>query len=194
MQRFRGGRRWEGNTYSEDLLSELLVDARPVPDRDLAQRARLGDRDALGELYRRHGAAAFSLAARLLGAGEAEDVVHDVFLALPSALASYQERGLFGAWLRRVVARAALTRVRSARRRNETALEDVVVVTEPSGADPDLELAIARLPGTLRTCLVLHAVEGFPHREVASMLGISVIAARVRYSRALNALRRDLRR
>lgn len=129
----------------------------------------------------------------MLGPGDAEDVVHDVFLSLPSGLASYQARGAFGAWLRRVVARVALTRLRSARRRRETALDEVTApaAVQP-GADADLERAIGCLPATLRSVLVLHAVEGFPHRDIADLLGISVIASRVRYSRAIAALRRAL--
>lgn len=168
-----------------------MVDVIPVPDNDLVTRVRLRDRDALGELYRRHSARAYSVAMRLLGSSEAEDVVHDVFLTLPAMLANYEERGAFGAWLRRAVVRAALSRLRSERRRKESVLDEVPAA-EPRWTDPDLECAIARLPPRLRTVLVLHAVEGFPHRDIASMLGISPIAVRVRYSRALRALRQYL--
>src|SRR6266566_5269584 len=84
----------------------------------LITEARAGSPDALSALHLEHGAALFRLAYRLVGAREdAEDVVHDVFVGLPDALRRYEERGSFAAWLKRVTARVALMRLRSAERR-----------------------------------------------------------------------------
>ncbi len=129
---------------------------------------------------------------RLLGPTDAEDVIHDVFLALPMTLSTYEERGSLAAWLRRITARAALMRMRAERRRREAPLEDQHGVA-PEWTDPDLERAIQRLPDSLRSVIVLHAVEGFAHREIAGILGLSAVAVRVRYMRAVRALRRELK-
>lgn len=135
---------------------------------------------------------------RLTGSIEdAEDVVHDVFVALPGTLARYQERGSIDAWLAQVTARAALMRMRGGKRRRETALSDATMVPSTSRSDSaaeysDLEAEIARLPDALRAVFVLREIEGFMHEEIAEMLGISVGASRVRMSRALDALRSAL--
>jgi DNA-directed RNA polymerase specialized sigma24 family protein len=90
----------------------------------LIAEARAGSPDALSALYLEHGVALFRLAYRLVGAREdAEDVVHDVFVGLPEALGRYEERGSFGAWLKRVIARVALMTLRSGKRRREVGLD-----------------------------------------------------------------------
>ncbi|HYV96749.1 MAG TPA: sigma-70 family RNA polymerase sigma factor [Gemmatimonadaceae bacterium] len=148
--------------------------------------------DALAELYRQHAQQLFATAFRLLGTREdAEDVVHDFFVGLPEALRHYEERGTFLAWARRVVARLALSRMRSPSAR-ATTLDDV---TMPAARERDtlggiaLADAVASLSPSLRAVLVLREIEGFTHAEVSSMLGISVAASEVRLHRALRSLR-----
>jgi RNA polymerase sigma-70 factor (ECF subfamily) len=161
----------------------------------LVDRARAGRPDALAALYRAHGAALYRLAYRLTGTREdAEDVLHDVFVGLPEALGRYEERGNLTGWLKRVTARVALTRLRSARRRREAPLEragpEPARLTDPDGSA--LEAAVNRLPDRLRDVIVLKEIEGYSHREVADLLGISVVASRVRAHRGLARLRRLL--
>ncbi len=161
----------------------------------LIEGVRAGSPDALSALYLEHGAVLFRLAYRIVGAREdAEDVVHDVFVGLPEALRRYEERGSFGAWLKRVTARLALMRLRSRRRRREVALEGVEL---QQGAAPDaehvaLQAAVGALPDRLRIVLVLKEIEGYAHTEIADMLGISEGASRVRLARALKRLRKTL--
>jgi RNA polymerase sigma-70 factor, ECF subfamily len=157
------------------------------------EAARGGSPEALASLYREHGAALFRLAYRLTGTREeAEDVVHDVFVGLPEALARYEERGNLRSWLKRVTARVALMRLRASRRRREVALDGVT--PSPTKADSDfdderLHAALNALPDKLRSVVVLKETEGYSHGEVADLLGISVIASRVRLARALKQLR-----
>jgi RNA polymerase sigma-70 factor (ECF subfamily) len=165
---------------------------RPLP-RDLITRLRAGDSEALGELYAHTGGALASLARRLTGTREdAEDVLHDVFLGLPEALQHYQERGQLEAWLRRVTARVALTRLRSGRRRREV---NVPLDIESRVASEDnlaLDLAVDELPDALRVVLVLKMIEGYSHAEIAELLDISPRASEQRLYRAIQILRRRL--
>src|ERR1043165_3105936 len=140
----------------------------PKPVDDVAARARTGHPDALSELYARYGNALMALAFRLTGSrADAEDVLHDVFLGLPEALARYEERGSLEGWLKRVTARVALARVRSRARTREVGLADNLV----SPASPDrldiesVQRAIDKLPATLRAVFVLREVEGYSHSE-----------------------------
>src|SRR2546422_10029922 len=161
----------------------------------LIAEARAGGPERLAALYLEHGAALFRLAYRLVGAREdAEDVVHDVFVGLPEALRRYEERGSFDGWLKRVTARVALMRLRSGKRRREVALEATVPTADPP-PDPEstaLQTAVNALPDPLRVVIALKQIEGYSHREVAELLGISVGASRVRLARALRRLRKTL--
>src|SRR5260370_19324309 len=103
----------------------------------LVDGARGGSPEALAALYRAHGVALYRLAYRVTGTREdAEDVLHDVFVGLPEALARYEERGNLAGWLKRVTARVALGRVRSRKRRGEVPPEIPRPGAEPL-PDPD---------------------------------------------------------
>ena len=172
--------------------------AAPLPE--LVARARGGSADALAELYRRFARPLAALAHHLTGsAADAEDVLHDVFLGLPEALRHYDERGTLEAWLKRVTARVALSRLRADRRRREVAIDvapDAVSLGTPADRGVDdlaaLRRALDRLPESLRTVFVLREVEGYTHAEIAAMLSISPRASEVRLHRAVRALRAQL--
>ncbi len=163
---------------------------------ELLRRVRLGDPEALGELYDAFGASLFRLAFRLTGTREdAEDVVHDVFVGLPEALSRYEERGRLGPWLRRVTARVALMRHRRRNHRREVGLEgadEVAARPERTSEHTELQAALDELPVPLRSVLVLREMEGYSHAEIGEMLGISAVTSRVRLLRALRRVRREL--
>src|SRR5688500_7172606 len=121
------------------MSDDRLHDAR------LAERIRSGDTEALGELYDRHSAAALATALRVVGSREeAEDVVHDAFVAVWRKIDRFDaERGSLRAWLMTVVRNRAIDRVRARR-----ASIDVDDADERSllrtGPNPTLETALTR--------------------------------------------------
>ena len=162
---------------------------------DVVTAARRGEGAALAALYREHGVAAYRLAYHLTGTREdAEDVVHDVFVGLPEALRRYEERGRLESWLKRVVARVALMRLRQLGRRREVSLDAVAGHPSPEASADQATLhdAVAALPDPLRAVLVLKEIEGYSHAEVGALLGISAGASRARLLRAITRLRRTL--
>src|SRR5437870_9769439 len=161
----------------------------------LIEAVRAGNPEALAALYREHGAALYRLAYRLTGTREeAEDVVHDVFVGLPEALARYEERGKLTSWLKRVTARVALVRLRARTRRREVGIEATLPTADPplDSASIALRAAVDALPDPLRAVLVLKEIEGYSHAEVGELLGISTGASRVRLNRAMRRLRKAL--
>ena len=165
-------------------------------DDTLATAAAAGSRDALAELYRRHRSAVHRVAYTITGSlHDAEDVLQDVFVGLPRALRRYEEGGKFEAWLKRVAARAALMRLRRAKRQAPP-----LDFVRPSWLDRsetlvqrlDLRDALRAMKPELRLVFVLREVEGYSHAEIADLLGISGGASRVRHHRAWKDLRRRL--
>jgi RNA polymerase sigma-70 factor, ECF subfamily len=159
---------------------------------------RAGQPDAIALCYEAHASALLALAYRLTGSrDDAEDIVHDVFVGLPQALRHYEERGQFGAWLKRITARTAMMQQRRARNRRETP-RDVDVFPSMEDADEDAQRAtvrsrvadaLNRLSPALRTVFVLKMVEERTHAEIAALLGISAGTSEVRLSRAVAQLR-----
>jgi len=161
----------------------------------LLSLARGGSLDAIAGLYNEHGRRLFALAYGVTGTREdAEDVVHDVFLGLPEALRHYEERGAGDAWLKRVTARVALSRVRSRRVNREVDLQhasEVPAVNREGGSliAPALSRAIDSLPLNLRQVFLLREIEGYSHTEISELIGISLSASQVRLHRAIRFLR-----
>lgn len=160
--------------------------------------ARVGSPDGIAGLYRAHARSLFALAYRLTSSREdAEDIVHDVFLGLPEALRHYEERGQAGAWLKRITARVALTRLRSGHSRREVNLENISDLAAPASeqssiSGTSLSRALDVIPEDFRQVFLLKEVEGYSHAEIADLLDISVGASQVRLHRAMKLLRRML--
>jgi RNA polymerase sigma-70 factor (ECF subfamily) len=163
---------------------------------DLASRIRQGSLEALEELYRAASTDLLRLATRMCrDPNEAADTVHDVFVGLPAALQQYEERGQFGAWLRRITARTVIQRARARTRSEERDARyaaDRPATSAPVDGAVSAEDALARLPLSLRSVVVLKELEGMSHGEIAMTLGITATASRLRLWRGLEQLRQLL--
>jgi RNA polymerase sigma-70 factor (ECF subfamily) len=166
---------------------------------DGALRRRLaelghGDIEALAAIYAEFGEMVFRTARRLTGnRADAEDVTQEVFVRLASTVAGFMgDASQFPAWLRRVTVRSALMRLRSGRRRREVDVEGIAALVSGPDATLDrlsLESALARLSVEHRTVFLLKEVEGYDHREIAELVGITVANSEVRLHRARRHLR-----
>lgn len=172
----------------------------PRPDEaGLLAGARAGNHEALSELFHQYGQQMLDVAYRTTGSThDAEDVVQDIFAGLPEALRGYDGTGSFGAWLRRLVARVSLLWLRRERRRSrrdQRAAEEGAGEVSPVSVEArlTLERVLKRMPVELRSVYVLKEVEGYPHADVADLLGISIAASQTRLHRARHFLRDRLR-
>ncbi len=106
-------------------------------------------------------------------------------------LPALRSAAAFPAWLLRIVARICFGIVAPLWRRIEELKEaDAIAADLPSTElRLDLERAVAALPETYRTPLLLHYYEDRPVAEIAARLGISEAAAKVRLHRAREKVR-----
>jgi RNA polymerase sigma-70 factor, ECF subfamily len=170
-----------------------------------ADRIRDGDAGALGELYDRHAAAALAVAMRVVGGrAEAEDVVHDAFVAVWRKIDRFDaQRGSLRAWLLTVVRNRAIDRVRA--RRTAVDVDDAddrsLLRTGPNptweaaldrAAANDLRRAMEALPDEQRRAVELAYFEGYTYREVAEITGVPPGTANGRLRLALAKLREAL--
>jgi RNA polymerase sigma-70 factor (ECF subfamily) len=168
-----------------------------LSDAVLAARARDGDVLAFEQLVRRHQAAMYAVAVRILvNRHDAQDATQSAFITAWRRLPQYHGRAEFSTWLYRIVTNQALNLLRARWRAPEPTGD---VEPAPRGADPyrhtqaralldDLRTALAALPDELRVCWILREVDGCSYQQVATLAGISVDTARGRIYRARRQL------
>ena len=125
----------------------------------------------------------FQIALSILGnSADAEDVAQEAFLRAYQKFDSLREAEKFRFWVNRIVFRLALNRKRGHKRRlaRDTEWQGVETVTMVDGAKEAeqqvmlgrLRLEIERLPGKLRSVLLLSLVEEMDATDVGAVLGI----------------------
>jgi len=168
-----------------------------VLDPDVALAAR-GDSSAFERLYRLHVARIHSLARRMLGAHEADEVTQDIFVRTWQKLGQFRGESAFGTWLHRLAVNVVIERRRSfaiARERmadDDSALDRATVPAARTDLAVDFEGAIAQLPAGACEIFVLHDVEGYKHREIAVLLGITAGTSKRQLHRARLLMRKHL--
>ncbi|WFE45722.1 RNA polymerase sigma factor SigM [Verrucosispora sp. WMMD1129] len=160
-----------------------------VSDIDLLHAHVAGDRDAFGELFRRHRDRLWAVALRTLGdREEAADALQDALLSAHRAAGRFRGDSAVTTWLHRIVVNACLDRIRRRRAHPTVPLPDGTHGpedgpgtggVEPAAPVPDHDTAmvvrdaLAALPLEQRAALVLVDVQGYPVAEVARILGVA---------------------
>jgi RNA polymerase sigma-70 factor, ECF subfamily len=194
-----------------DFAATELNAAREEPDETLVALARAGDESAFEKLFERHRRQVARVAGRFFNRPEhVEEVVQEVFTKLYFALDSYSaERGTaFAAWLSRITINSCYDHLRRARRRPESAIENINeaegawlrrrVRDQGRGSDAESALIsrdlasklLARLGADDRLVLTLMEIEDRSVAEIADVTGWSVAKVKVRAHRARASLRR----
>ena len=176
-------------------------------DLELAARCRAGDTDAFEELYRQHARRLFSLVLRMTGsADDAEDLLQEVFLQAHRKLAGFRGESTLGTWLYRLTMNHCLDHLRGRQAKMSRATESLddedAFRTGGAGAgravghQPDRSRTRDRDAAArdARAAFLLHDVEGFEHREIAEILGVSEGTSKSQVHKARMKLRAILSR
>jgi RNA polymerase sigma-70 factor (ECF subfamily) len=186
----------------------VLSKAAPLSDgsageQDLALRLAASDPAAVGEVYDQHHRAVRAFATRLVGdAAAAEDLLHEVFVALPRAIRGYRFESSLRTFLISIAVNHARHHVRAATRRR-AAMGRLALEPENHVADPEhlqrrkelaslLTRALDTLPLEQRVTFVLCEVEDRTSREVAEITGVPEGTVRTRLHHAKKKLREAL--
>lgn len=164
----------------------------------LLARCKDGDAPALERLYREIARPVLSVATNILGdVGEAEDVLHEVYLKAVANLDGWDQRSAFGTWIYRITVNECLT----LKRRLKTRIKHLVRLgheAEGRAVSPRGENAVAvsrflrDLDERTRTVVVLKYVEDLTFDEIAAVLGEPVGTLKSLASRAMRAPRSDI--
>lgn len=147
-----------------------------MTETELIQGSLSGNRLAQKGLYEKYCKAMFTTAYRMTNDFElAEDVLQEAFVKVFTHLETFRQESTLGAWIKTIVVRTALSKLRRKPTFEpyENHFETAVVDWGDYLQAEYLEQAIQSLPDGYRTVFLLVEVEGYAHKEVAELLGIS---------------------
>lgn len=166
----------------------------------LVVRAQEGDTRAFEELARRHQAALYRLAVRVLGdRADAEDALQEALLDAWRRIGRFRADSAFSTWMYRVVTNRCLAMLR---RRRPIPVEQPDTTPAPDdpqrAAEVDAEIAalgaaLRELGDDQRVCWVLRELEGLSYAQIAQITGATEQAVRGRIHRARTRLAEVMR-
>ncbi|MEI6488914.1 MAG: RNA polymerase sigma factor [Bacteroidota bacterium] len=122
---------------------------------------------------------------------EGEDILQNGFISVFENIKSYRGTGSLEGWVRKIIINTALTNIRKTKKLKHNvdldSVEFALVDTNYLGdnfAAKELLKVIQSLPIGFRTVFNLHAIEGYSHKEIGEMMGISEGTSKSQYSRA----------
>ncbi len=175
--------------------SEQLMD-----EKQLLRDCLDGNRHAQKRLYELFARRMFGVCLRYAPDQQsAEDFLQEGFIRVFVKLDSFRSQGSLEGWIRRIMVNTSLELLR----RKDVLKYSVDIDTQPDlpGEEDDLPEEISgevllmhmqQMPAGFRTVFNLYAVEELPHKEIASMLGISEGTSKSQYARARAWLQKRL--
>ncbi|MBU0489012.1 MAG: RNA polymerase sigma factor [Bacteroidetes bacterium] len=152
-----------------------------LSDKQIIEGCKAGKRKAQQLLYRKFHPAMMGICLRYCKSHEeAEDVLVGGFMTIFTKIKDYRGEGALAAWIRRIFVNAAIDHYRSNLKfqmHSDVAEIERVARSEPDfnakmSADEIMTL-VQQLPEGCRMVFNLYAIEGYHHKEIAEMLGIS---------------------
>jgi RNA polymerase sigma-70 factor (ECF subfamily) len=167
----------------------LMPNQTAGADDGLVRAAAEGDREAFGELYVRYARMVHGILLARVPAGDAEDLVQEVFLSAMKQLRGLRTAAAFRGWLGAIARNRAMDHFRQAR--ETESLEQAAPAASRAGtADAFLVLdRIRSLPAAYRETLILRLVEGMTGPEIAAQTGLTPDSVRVNLCRGMKMLR-----
>jgi RNA polymerase sigma-70 factor (ECF subfamily) len=165
---------------------------------DVIQLAQMGDMLAFEEIYQIYSKASYNLALKITGNETlAKDIVQEAFIKVMNKIIDFKYKGSFAGWLRRIVVYETIDRIKSEQKLHLVTENEFFEIESNDlfdydwlSACIDLDILLKELTVTSRTVLLLHAVEGYKHKEIANFFGKSESFSKITLNRAYASLRK----
>jgi RNA polymerase sigma factor (sigma-70 family) len=172
-----------------------------ITESDLISGCIEGNRRMQEELYRRFSPRMYAVCLRYAGkAEEAEDILQEGFIKIFKKLDSYRGDGSFDGWVRRIFVNTAIEHFRRKKylmpvtEKEENTIEGKSISILDELAARDIMALVQELSPGYRTVFNMYVVEGYTHKEIADMLGISEGTSKSQLSRAKVILQEMVRK
>ncbi len=183
---------FRAHEQNEDLRDPTERIVADTVELKLIESCIKGDRASQKAIYDRLAPRMLPLCMRYVGDRSlAEDVLQDGFITLFTHLDSYKGNGSFEGWARKIFVTTALMELR---KKDALKMSDELDTVRGMKADlpsqgqnigyKELMKLVMQLPAGFRTVFNMYAVEGYSHKEIGDILGISESTSRTQLSRA----------
>lgn len=169
-----------------------------IDESDLITGCIEGNRRLQEELYNRFSPKMYAVCLRYASnTDEAQDILQDGFIKVFKKLDSFRSEGSFEGWVRRIFVNTAIEYFRRKKylqpvtEKEENTIEGKYISALDELAEKDVLALITKLSPGYRTVFNMYVIEGYSHREIGDMLGISEGTSKSQLSRA-KALLQDL--
>jgi RNA polymerase sigma-70 factor (ECF subfamily) len=165
---------------------------------ELILKCKKQDATAQGELYKQYNRILFAICLRYSpNYTEAEDNLQDAFITIFKKVEQYNGKGSFEGWMKRVTVNTVLQKYRKQRTFeivDEGQIEDEAEVEIEDEEIPlDFLLKIVQeLPDRYRLVFSMYVMDGYQHKEIAEMLGISDGTSKSNLARARMILKNKI--
>lgn len=152
------------------------------------------------QLYERYSPHMYGICLRYAGdPDEAADILQEGFIKVFTRLEDYRYEGSFEGWIRRIIINTAINHLtRQKKYLGQEDIEEVQgeIMPDPSALDRlqhrDLIRLVQQLPPGYRMVFNLYEIEGYSHKEIAEMMGISVNTSKTQLLHARRYLQRKI--
>ena len=160
-------------------------------DHDLIEGCLLGNPVMQKNLYDKYAPKMYGICLRYAANTEdAKDILQDGFVKVFINLSKFKAAGSFEGWMRRIFVNTAIEHYRrknqlyaiSENQEENIPNQDISALDEL--AAEDIIRLISELPNGYRTVFNLFAVEGYSHKEIATMMNITEGTSKSQYARA----------
>lgn len=158
-----------------------------------------GDKNALAELYGETKTAVYGFALSILkNASDAEDVLQDTYVRLWSSAESYSPMGKPMAWILTITKNLATSRLRERSKAADLPEDEWLLfqAATPAVSSEDriaLDTAMKTLTAEEQQIVMLYAVTGLKHKEIADFMSLPLSTVLSKYSRSLKKLKITLK-
>ena len=185
------------------------LSASPDETEALIQRCLRGDQAAWERIVRLHRRRVFNVAYKFVGRpDEAEDLTQDIFLKVFKSLGTFDRRANFQTWLISVSRNLCIDHYRSVRKERQTIDRDIDAnelspATKEPGPVAALEQrdrvmllrdALAELPESLRTAVMMRDIQELSYQDIAARLRLPEGTVKSRINRGRTELARQIRK
>lgn len=167
---------------------------------DLIKGCIEGDRRMQKELYDRFSPKMYAVCLRYMGnADDAQDILQEGFIKIYKNLERFRGDGSFEGWVRRIFVNTAIEQIRKKKMDvSLTEKEETIEYKSVSAVDTinekDLLKIVSGLSPGYRSVFNMYVVEGFSHKEIGELLGISEGTSKSQLARARMILRDRIKR
>lgn len=167
---------------------------------DLIKGCIEGDRRMQKELYDRFSPKMYAVCLRYMGnADDAQDILQEGFIKIYKNLERFRGDGSFEGWVRRIFVNTAIEQIRKKKMDlSLTEKEETIEYKSVSAVDnineKDLLKIVSGLSPGYRSVFNMYVVEGFSHKEIGELLGISEGTSKSQLARARMILQERINR